>query len=99
MADITFLSFGVDTRYALRGLTGMVRIKKSIDKLLSFWENGVRDKFENQKLFPVRFTPKDVVAFGYAHQPFTCAPTIYHALVHEFGRPMVEEEFDNVAAV
>jgi hypothetical protein len=34
VADITFLSFGVDTRYALRGLTGMVKIKKSIEKLL-----------------------------------------------------------------
>ena len=42
VADITFLSFGVDTRYALRGLTGMVKINRSIEKLLSLWDNGVK---------------------------------------------------------
>lgn len=99
VSDITFLSFGVDTRYALRGLTGMVKIKLSIKKLLQRWDNGVRDKFENQKLFPVPFTPKDVVSFGYAHQPFTCAPTLYYALVHEFGRPMVEDAFDSIEII
>ena len=97
VADITFLSFGVDTRYALRGLTGMVKIKKSIEKLLRLWHNGVRDKFEHQKLFPVPFTPKDVIAFAYAHQPFTPGPTLYYALVHEFGRSIVEEAFDSIS--
>lgn len=96
VSDITFLSFGVDTRYALRGLTGIVKVKRSIEKLLRFWDNGVKDKFENQKLFPVPFTPKDVVTFAYAHQPFAPGPTIYNALVHEFGRSMVEDAFDNV---
>ena len=97
VADITFLSFGVDTRYALRGLTGMVKIKKSIEKLLLFWDNGVRDKFENQQLFPVPFTPKDVVAFAYAHDPFAPGPTLYHALVHEFGRSLVEDAFESIS--
>jgi transcriptional regulator with XRE-family HTH domain len=99
VADITFLGFGVDTRYALRGLTGMVKIKRSIEKLLFLWDNGVRDKFENQQLFPVPFTPKDVVSFAYAHQPFAPGPTLYNALVHEFGRPMVEDAFDSVATM
>jgi hypothetical protein len=27
----------------------------------------------DQKLFPVPFTSKDIVAFGYTHQPFTWA--------------------------
>ncbi len=99
VADITFLSFGVDTRYALRGLTGMVKIKRSIEKLLLLWDNGVRDKFENQKLFPVPFTPKDVVSFAYSHQPFAPGPTLYNALVHEFGRSMVEDAFDSAAMV
>lgn len=97
VADITFLSFGVDTRYALRGLTGMVKINRSIEKLLFLWNNGVRDKFENHKLFPVRFTPTDVVSFAYAHQPFAPGPTLYYALVHEWGRSMVEDAFDSVA--
>jgi len=99
VADITFLSFGVDTYYALRGLTGMVKINRSIEKLLFLWNNGVRDKFENHKLFPVPFTPKDVVSFAYAHQPFAPGPTLYNALVHEFGRSMVEDAFDSVAMI
>ncbi len=90
VSDITFLSFGVDTYYGLRGLTGIVKIKKSIEKLLRLWDNGVRDKFENQKLFPIPFTPQDVVAFAYSHQPFAPGPTLYHALIHEFGREEVE---------
>ncbi len=97
LTDITLLSFGVDTRYALRGLTGMVKIRKSIEKLLRLWDNGVRDKFENQKLFPVPFTPKDVIAFAYAHQPFAAGPTLYYALVHEFGHSAVDEAFDSIS--
>lgn len=97
VSDIMFLSFGVDTRYALRGLTGMVKIKCSTEKLLLRWKNGVRDKFENQKLFSVPFTPKDVISFAYTHQPFAPGPTLYYALVHEFGRPMVEDAFDQLA--
>lgn len=97
VADITFLSFGVDTRYALRGLTGMVKVRKSIEKLLNHWDNGVKDKFENQKLFPVPFTPKDVIAFAYSHEPFAPGPTIYNALVHEFGHAVMEDAFDLLA--
>jgi transcriptional regulator with XRE-family HTH domain len=97
VSDITFLSFGVDTRYALRGLTGIVKVKKTMEKLLPLWDNGVRDKFENQKLFPVPFTPKDVISFAYAHQPFVPGPTLYYALVYEYGRSMVEDTFDQLS--
>jgi hypothetical protein len=96
-SDITFLSFGVDTRYALRGLTGIVKVKKTMKKLLLLWDNGVRDKFENQELLPVPFTPKDVVSFAYSHLPFAPGPTLYYALVHEFGRSMVEDAFDSIS--
>jgi hypothetical protein len=61
--------------------------------------NGVRDKFENHQLFPVPFTPKDVVSFAYAHQPFAPGPTLYYALIHEFGRSMVEDAFDSAATI
>jgi len=98
VSDITFLSFGVDTRYALRGLTGLVKIKSNMKRLMVRWNNGVRDKFENQKLFSVLFTPKDVISFAYSHQPFAPGPTLYYALVHEFGRPMVEDAFDQLAS-
>lgn len=96
VSDIIFLSFGVDTRYALRGITGMVRVKRSRDKITNLWNNGVRDKFENQKLFLVPFAPKDVITFAYTHQPFSPGPTLYYALVHEFGRAAVEEAFDQL---
>ena len=69
----------------------------TFEKLLRLWDNGVKDKFENQKLIPVPFTPKDVVTFAYSHQPFAPGPTIYNALVHEFGRSMIEDAFDSVA--
>jgi hypothetical protein len=98
VSDITFLSFGVDTRYALRGLTGLIKVKKTVEKLLLRWDNGVKDKFENQELFPVPFTPKDVISFAYSHQPFVPGPTLYHALVYEYGRSMVEDAFDDVSA-
>lgn len=97
-SDITFLSFGIDTRYALRGLTGMVKVKKSAEKILRLWENGVRDKFENQKLFPVPFTPQDVISFAYSHLPFSPGPTLYYALVHEFGRIAVDDAFDRLSS-
>lgn len=96
VSDIIFLNFGVDTRRALRGLTGMVKVKRDIQKLLDRWDNGVRDTFENQQLFPVPFTPEDVISFAYTHQPFAPGPTLYYALVHEFGRSAVEEAFDSV---
>lgn len=96
VSDILFLGFGVDTRYALRGLNGIVKIKPSIEKFLRRWDNGARDKFENHKLFPVCFIPKDVVSFAYSHLPFAPGPTVYNALVHEFGRPMVEDAFDSI---
>jgi hypothetical protein len=95
-SDITFLSFGVNTRYALRGLTGMVKVKCSSEKLLHRWDNGVRDKFENQRIFPIPFTPKDVVSFASSHQPFIPGPALYYALVHEFGRTAVEEALEAV---
>ena len=75
----------------------MVKIQKSIEKLLLRWDNGVRDKFENQQLFPVPFTPKDVVSFAYSHLPFAPGPTLYYALVHEFGRSMVEDAIDELS--
>ena len=31
------------------------------------------------------------------HRPFTPGPTLYHALVHECGRSMVEEAIDELS--
>ncbi|TMC16079.1 MAG: helix-turn-helix transcriptional regulator [Chloroflexi bacterium] len=89
VSDIAFLSFGVSTQYALWALRGMVKIKKGINDLMAIWDNGVRDKFENQQIIPIPFTPEDVVSFVFTHQSLSLRPTIYHALVHEFGRDVV----------
>jgi hypothetical protein len=65
--------------------------------LSSSFEPCLRDTFENHQLFPVPFTPKEVVSFAYAHQPFAPGPTLSHALVHEFGRSMVEDAIDELS--
>jgi hypothetical protein len=90
LTDITFLSFGVSTQYALWALRGMVRIKRSMHELVTLWDSGVKDKFENQEILPVPFTLDDVTTFVLTHQSFSLKPTIYHALVHEFGKKQVD---------
>jgi hypothetical protein len=90
LTDITFLSFGVSTQYALWALRGMVRIKRSMHELATLWDSGVKDKFENQEILPVPFTLDDVTTFVLTHQSFSLKPTIYHALVHEFGKKHVD---------
>jgi DNA-binding XRE family transcriptional regulator len=91
VSDITFLSFGVSTQYAFWALRGMVKVKKEVNDLITLWDNGVRDEFENQKILPVPFTPEDVVSFVFTHQSLSLRPTIYHTLVHEFGREEVDK--------
>jgi hypothetical protein len=89
VSDIAFLSFGVSTQYALWALRGMVKIKRDVSDVVALWDNGVKDKFENQDILPIPFTPEDVVSFVFTHQSFSLKPTLYHALVHEFGREQV----------
>lgn len=91
LSDILFLSFSVDTHYALYGLRGMVRVNKSFEEILTNWHAGVKDKMENKKLFAVPFTPQEVCAFVFSHESFSPGGLVclYHALVHEFGREQV----------
>lgn len=91
VSDIAFLSFGVSTQYALWALRGMVKIKRSVSELIALWDNGVRDKFENQNVIPIPFTPEDVVSFVFTHESYSLKPTLYHVLVHEFGREKVDK--------
>jgi lambda repressor-like predicted transcriptional regulator len=91
VSDIAFLSFGVSTQYALWALRGMVNIKRSVSELVALWDNGVRDKFENQDVIPVPFTPEDVISFVFTHESYSLKPTLYHVLVHEFGREKVDK--------
>jgi hypothetical protein len=92
VSDILLLSFAVDTEYCMWGLFGVVKLHKRIDEVLQNMKRGVRDKFESRKLFPIPFTPEDVSSFVFSHEPFTPGGLLclYHALVHEFGRGVVD---------
>jgi hypothetical protein len=82
----------VSTQYALWALRGIVKIKKMANDLLTLWNNRVRgnnrvrDKFENQKTFPIPFAPEDVFSFIFNHRSFSLKQTIYRALGHKFRR-------------
>lgn len=91
LSDILFLSFTVDTHYALYGLRGLVKVRKSAEEILRTWHAGVKDKRENSKIVAIPFTPEEICAFVFSHEPFTPGGLIciYHALVHEFGRGQV----------
>jgi hypothetical protein len=91
ISDILFLSFSVDTHYALYGLRGMVKVNKSFEEILTNWQAGVKDKMENQKMFAIPFTPREVCGFVFSHESFSPGGLVclYHALVHEFGREQV----------
>jgi len=89
--DILFLSFTVDTHYALYGLRGMVKVNKSAEEMLQTWQTGVKDKRENRQMFAIPFTPHEVCSFVSSHQPFAPGGLVclYHTLIHEFGREKV----------
>jgi len=74
------------------GLFGFVKVERTADEVIDNMNKGVRDRFENRKLFPVAFTPEDVSAFVFEHQPFSPGGIVclYHALVHEFGYETVD---------
>jgi hypothetical protein len=95
-SDILFLSFTVDTHYALYGLRGMVKVRKSAEEILQKWHAGVKDKRENKQMFAIPFTPEGVSSFVFSCEPFAPGGLVclYHTLVHEFGR----EEVDGVIA-
>jgi hypothetical protein len=92
LPDIQLLSFTVDTQYALYGLRGLVKVKKSAEEIVQKWHNGVRDKAENKKIIPIPFTPQEVCSFVFAHPSWTFGGLIclYQTLVHEFGREEVD---------
>ncbi len=87
--DIMFLNFGVNTTYALWALKGMVKVQRTCQEVLDKWSKGVKDKLENQKLYPLPFTPEDYIRFITEHQMI--GESLYYALVHEFGREEVEK--------
>jgi len=83
------LNFGVNTTNALWALRGMVRVQRTCQEILDKWSKGVKDKMENQKLYPLPFTPEDYIQFITEHQ--MVGESLYYALVHEFGREKVEQ--------
>lgn len=95
VSDIRFLSFVADVHYALYGLRGVVRVRKSADDILRTWQAGVKDKMENKKIWPVPFTPEDIAAFVFSHEPWAGGLIcLYHSLVHEFGYERTDAALD-----
>jgi hypothetical protein len=98
-ADIRFLSFGVDTHYAQWGLLGMAKTRSTIEEIQQWRSRGVKDKWENEKLYPLKFDLEQIVEFVLTRSPWapggiTC---LYHTLVHEFGHAKVEKTIKRVA--
>jgi len=60
-SDILFSSFAVNTEYCMWGLFGLVRLQRSVEEVLANMQRGVRDRFENRRLFAVPFNPQEVV--------------------------------------
>jgi transcriptional regulator with XRE-family HTH domain len=91
ISDILFLALGLDTEYYMCGLRGLIKSQKSAREIMKNWEIGVKDKMENKKLYAVPFTPEDVCAFVFSHEPWGGGALmgIYHTLVHEFGKERV----------
>lgn len=90
-SDILFLSFAVDTEFCMWGLFGMVKVQRRAEEVLENLRRSVRDRFESRRVFSVPFTPEEVCAFVFAHEPFSPGGLVclYHSLVHEFGREQV----------
>lgn len=84
-------TFAVDTEFAMWGMFGFVKVERTANEVIQHI-NKSRDLFENRKLFAVPFTPEDVSAFIFEHQPFSPGGIVclYHALVHEFGYETVD---------
>ena len=89
--DIIFLSFGVDIEYSQWGLLGMVRVNATKDQIIQWRASGVKDKWENIKLYFIPFRIEDVIKFVYSESPWGPAALccIYHILIHEFARSEV----------
>jgi transcriptional regulator with XRE-family HTH domain len=92
-SDILFLSFAVDTEFCMWGLFGMLKIHRRVEEVLENLQRGVRDRFESRRVFSVPFTPEEVCAFVFSHEPFSPGGLVclYHALVHEFGKEQVNK--------
>lgn len=92
--DVKFLSFGVDTKYAQWALLGMAKTTKTAEEILQWRSRGVKDKWESAEIEIVKFTVKDVVAFVHSHPQWAPAglACLYHTLVHEFRRVVVDKE-------
>ncbi|MGB8345187.1 MAG: hypothetical protein WCD86_09900 [Ktedonobacteraceae bacterium] len=91
-SDILFLSFAVDTEYCMWGLFGMVKLQKRAEEVLGNIQRGVRDRFENRRLFAIPFNPQEIYSFVLSHEPFSPGGLVclYHSLVHEYGREQVD---------
>lgn len=91
--EIVFLSYGVDTKYIKFSLLGLVKVEKTAGEIEEWRSQGVKDKWESDEFHVVKFDVHHVLEFVFSHTPWSpeSLATLYHTLIHEFGRGAVEK--------
>jgi len=100
--DILFLSFGANAVLCEYALCGLARIRETAEQVARIRATGVpKDKWESQSLRFVRWTPREVARFVAEQGPWSpfALVTVYHALIHDFGREATDRAFSAVKRV
>ena len=95
--DVKFLGFGVDTEYYQWNLLGLINIPLSAKDLLDRRTRGSGGKWETRDFLVLDSRPENLwTALRSEKLWATGWVAIYLALVHEFGRSLVEREASQV---
>jgi hypothetical protein len=95
---IRFLSFGANAVLCEYGLVGVAYVRETANQLQRLRATGIpKDKWENQRLHFVPWTPEAVADFIASHGPWSpfAVVTVFHALYDRFGLARVERAFAN----
>jgi hypothetical protein len=97
--EVKFFSLEVDVNWYLYGLSGLiVSTRYTRNDLISLRSTGIKDKWETQKLYFVKFSPQKVALFikekgGISKFNPASFVSIIQSLVYEFGYKSVERAF------
>lgn len=96
---IRFLSFGANAVLCEYGLIGVAYVRETADQLRRLRATGIpKDKWENQRLHFVPWTPEAVAEFIGSHGPWSPFAIVaaFHGLYDRFGLARVERAFSGV---
>lgn len=97
--DIKFLSFGVNAVICEYALCGVVQVNYTENDIIRIRSLGTpKDRWENQKLHFVSFTPNDISDFIAKHRPWSpfAMVCVAHAVYDRFGKEKLEHAFTNM---